>query len=87
MRTVADETVDATDCDEALRAEMAAIVGEVIENHPDPDTEAMAEDVATALVEKLRLHASKLFVADHGDGRPAERFRTVTGRMDVGEHG
>lgn len=86
MRTVADETVDATDAtdrEEALRAELTGIVGGVIENHPGPDIEAMVDDVVTALVERLRLHASKLFIANHGDDRPAEKFRTVTGRMDM----
>ncbi|WP_247040250.1 hypothetical protein [Arthrobacter rhizosphaerae] len=85
MQTVAVETTDATDVtgrEETLRAELTGIVGGVIENHPGPDVEAMVDDVVTALVEKLRLHASKLFVAKHDD-RPAEKFRTVTGRMDV----
>jgi hypothetical protein len=43
----------------------------------------MVDDVVTAVIQKLRLHASQVLVADHGGTRPVERFRTVTGRMDL----
>ncbi|MET3933640.1 MULTISPECIES: hypothetical protein [Micrococcaceae] len=83
MQIVADATVEATDHDQALHAGLTAVVGSVITDHPGPDVEAMVDDVVTAVIQKLRLHASQVFVADHGGTRPVERFRTVTGRMDL----
>lgn len=85
MQIVADATVKATDHDQALHAGLTDVVGSVITDHPGPDVEAMVDDVVIAVIQKLRQHASQVFVADHGDTRPAERFRTISGRMDVDE--
>lgn len=68
--------------DEALRSRIEDEAEAVLAIRGHDDARAAAVDVAQALVEGLRLHASTVFV-NAGDGsRPAERFRSVTGRMD-----
>jgi hypothetical protein len=85
MRTVADKTP--TTPDETLRIELRDVVDETIEIHPGPDMQTMTEDVVEAVIARLQLRASGIFIDDNDETRPVERFRAITGKMDVVGHG
>ncbi len=87
MITVANDTIDRTEPGIALREQLRATVAGTIENHPGPDLDALVEDLTDAIITRLRLHASKLFVNDSNKTVEPDKFRVISGRLDVIEHG